>query len=71
MLVLHAAGCTMPALYPSFRCSVPWLLLLLQTLLLIGFFFGFPPAGDIYSPANFHPGKPGSLLGMIPAPVVP
>ncbi|NXR71129.1 RHD protein, partial [Pycnonotus jocosus] len=45
----------MPARYLSFRCSVPWLLLLLQTLLLSCSFFGFPAAEDIYSPDNFHP----------------
>ncbi|NWZ43514.1 RHL protein, partial [Brachypodius atriceps] len=45
----------MPARYPSFRCSVPWLLLLLQALFLSCSFFAFPADGDIYSPAYFHP----------------
>ncbi|NXM47226.1 RHL protein, partial [Gymnorhina tibicen] len=36
----------MPSRYLSFRCSVPWLILLLQALLLIGFFFCFPDADD-------------------------
>ncbi|NXV05196.1 RHL protein, partial [Cettia cetti] len=45
----------MPPRYLSFRCSVPWLLLLLQTLFLIRSFFGFPAVGDVYSPSNFYP----------------
>ncbi|NXA83689.1 RHL protein, partial [Thryothorus ludovicianus] len=45
----------MPSRYLSFRCSVPWLILLLQTLFLIRSFFGFPRAGDIYSPSSFYP----------------
>ncbi|NWT60956.1 RHL protein, partial [Erythrocercus mccallii] len=44
----------MPSRYLSFRCSVPWLLLLLQTLFLIRSFFGVPGADDIYSPSNFY-----------------
>ncbi|XP_066060453.1 RH-like protein isoform X1 [Chamaea fasciata] len=44
----------MPARYLSFRCSVPWLLLLLQTLLLLCS-FGLPRAGDVYSPSSFYP----------------
>ncbi|NWI00036.1 RHD protein, partial [Tichodroma muraria] len=45
----------MPSRYLSFRCSVPWLILLLQTLFLIRSFFGFPGAGGIYSPSSFYP----------------
>ncbi|NWZ71005.1 RHBGB protein, partial [Acrocephalus arundinaceus] len=45
----------MPSRYLSFRCSVPWLILLLQTLFLIRSFFAFPAAGDTYSPSNFYP----------------
>ncbi|NXR54382.1 RHL protein, partial [Hippolais icterina] len=45
----------MPPRYLNFRCSVPWLILLLQTLFLIRSFFGFPAAGDTYSPSNFYP----------------
>ncbi|NWH93735.1 RHL protein, partial [Aegithalos caudatus] len=45
----------MPSRYLNFRCSLPWLLLLLQTLFLLRSFFGFPGAGDIYSPSNFYP----------------
>ncbi|NXL70144.1 RHL protein, partial [Leptocoma aspasia] len=45
----------MSSRYLSFRCSVPWLILLLQTLLLIHSFLGFPGVGDIYSPSSFYP----------------
>ncbi|NWR51561.1 RHL protein, partial [Regulus satrapa] len=49
----------MPSRYLSFRCSVPWLILLLQTLFLLCSFFGFhrqtPALGDIYSPSSFYP----------------
>ncbi|NWW41894.1 RHL protein, partial [Panurus biarmicus] len=45
----------MPSRYLSFRCSVPWLILLLQALFLIRSFLGFPVAGGIYSPSNFYP----------------
>ncbi|KAM4884913.1 blood group Rh(CE) polypeptide isoform 2-T2 [Sylvia borin] len=45
----------MPAQYLSFRCSVPWLLLLLQALFLSYSFFGFLRARDIYSPSTFYP----------------
>ncbi|NXK66464.1 RHL protein, partial [Sylvietta virens] len=45
----------MPSRYLNFCCSVPWLLLLLQTLFLIRSFFGFPGVGDVYSPSNFYP----------------
>ncbi|NWZ88292.1 RHL protein, partial [Poecile atricapillus] len=45
----------MPSRYLNFRCSVPWLILSLQTLFLIRSFFVFPGAGDIYSPSNFYP----------------
>ncbi|NWS34653.1 RHL protein, partial [Polioptila caerulea] len=45
----------MPSRYLNFRCSVPWLILLLQTLFLIHSFLGFPGAADIYSPSNFYP----------------
>ncbi|NXQ34896.1 RHL protein, partial [Alaudala cheleensis] len=45
----------MPSRYRSFRCSLPWLLLLLQTLLLIHSFLRLRAAGDIYSPPSFYP----------------
>ncbi|NXM10929.1 RHL protein, partial [Ploceus nigricollis] len=45
----------MPSRYLSFRCSVPWLMLLLQALLLIRSFFGFPGVSDTYSSSNSHP----------------
>lgn len=64
MLVLDVAESTMPARYLNFRCSLPWLLLLLQTLCLIYCFFGFPEPGDVYP--HLYPGKAGILLGMIP-----
>ncbi|NXR40144.1 RHL protein, partial [Zosterops hypoxanthus] len=44
----------MPARYLNFRCSLPWLLLLLQTLCLIYSFFGFPDPGDVYP--HLYPG---------------
>ncbi|NWV93257.1 RHL protein, partial [Machaerirhynchus nigripectus] len=44
----------MPSRYLSFRCSVPWLILSLQALFLLGFFFCFPDAGDIYSPYDLY-----------------
>ncbi|NWR99818.1 RHL protein, partial [Motacilla alba] len=46
----------MPARYLSFRCSVPWLILVLQALLLLRSFFGFPGLSDAYSPANSYLG---------------
>ncbi|NXD00912.1 RHL protein, partial [Certhia familiaris] len=45
----------MPSRYLNFRCSVPWLLLLLQALFLLHSFFTFPATGDIYAPSNFYP----------------
>ncbi|NXH95696.1 RHD protein, partial [Pachycephala philippinensis] len=45
----------MPSRYLSFRCSVPWLLLSLQTLFFIYVFFHFPDGANIYSPSNFYP----------------
>ncbi|NXO85332.1 RHL protein, partial [Sitta europaea] len=45
----------MPPRYLNFRCSVPWLILLLQTLFLIHAFFGFPAVDDTYSPSSFYP----------------
>ncbi|NXA92543.1 RHL protein, partial [Melanocharis versteri] len=45
----------MPARYLSFRCSVPWLILLLETLFLICSFFSFPDVRNVYSPSDFYP----------------
>ncbi|NXQ13670.1 RHL protein, partial [Peucedramus taeniatus] len=45
----------MPSRYLSFRCSVPWLILLLQALLLIRSFLGFPGVSDTYSPSRSYP----------------
>uniref|UniRef100_A0A8C3NR71 Ammonium transporter AmtB-like domain-containing protein n=1 Tax=Cyanoderma ruficeps TaxID=181631 RepID=A0A8C3NR71_9PASS len=45
----------MPARYLNFRCSLPWLLLLLQALCLCCSFFGFPGAGDGLPPPGFYP----------------
>ncbi|NXY64533.1 RHD protein, partial [Callaeas wilsoni] len=45
----------MPSRYLSFRCSVPWLILFLETLFLIHTYFFFPGVDDIYSPSNFYP----------------
>ncbi|NXC02237.1 RHL protein, partial [Orthonyx spaldingii] len=45
----------MPSRYLSFRCSVPWLILLLQALILTRAFFSFPDAGNIYQPPDFYP----------------
>ncbi|NXU44710.1 RHD protein, partial [Drymodes brunneopygia] len=45
----------MPPRYLSFRCSVPWLLLLLQALFLIRSFFAFRRAADTYTPATLYP----------------
>ncbi|NXE70645.1 RHL protein, partial [Calcarius ornatus] len=45
----------MPPRYLSFRCSVPWLILLLQALLLLRSFFGFPGVSDTYSSADSYP----------------
>ncbi|NXH44798.1 RHL protein, partial [Dicaeum eximium] len=45
----------MASRYLSFRCSLPWLLLLLQTLLLLRSFLGFLGVGDTYSPSSFYP----------------
>ncbi|NXO15680.1 RHD protein, partial [Oriolus oriolus] len=39
----------MPSRYLSFRCSVPWLILFLETLFLICFFFFLPDVYNIYS----------------------
>ncbi|NWX64633.1 RHD protein, partial [Promerops cafer] len=44
----------MPSRYLNFRCSVPWLILLLQTLFLSCFFFGFG-VGDINSSLDSYP----------------
>ncbi|NXM62322.1 RHD protein, partial [Illadopsis cleaveri] len=44
----------MPAQYLSFRCSLPWLLLLLQALCLSYSFFAFPGTRDVYF--NLYPG---------------
>lgn len=52
----------MPSRYLSFRCSVPWLILLLQALLLTRSYFGFPGVSDTYASSNSYPGKPGTLL---------
>ncbi|KAL9824744.1 blood group Rh(CE) polypeptide isoform 3-T3 [Geothlypis trichas] len=53
----HPEGkqCTMPSRYLSFRCSVPWLILLLQALLLLRSFLGFPGVSDTYSSFNSYP----------------
>lgn len=45
----------MPSRYLSFRCSVPWLILVLQALLLLRSFFGFPGVSDTYSLSNSYP----------------
>ncbi|NXT70552.1 RHL protein, partial [Chaetops frenatus] len=45
----------MPSRYLSFRCSLPWLLLLLETLFLIYSSFGFKGVGDIFYPPSFYP----------------
>ncbi|NXO22286.1 RHL protein, partial [Cisticola juncidis] len=45
----------MPSRYLSFRCSLPWLILLLQTLFLLHSFVGFPGGDDIYSPYSLYP----------------
>ncbi|NXR91237.1 RHL protein, partial [Hypocryptadius cinnamomeus] len=45
----------MPPRYLSFRCSVPWLILLLQALLLIRSFFHFPDVSDTYSSSSSYP----------------
>ncbi|KAL2296100.1 hypothetical protein Nmel_017635 [Mimus melanotis] len=45
----------MPSRYLSFRCSVPWLLLLLQALFLSRAFFAFPGADDISFSSEFYP----------------
>ncbi|KAI1231143.1 hypothetical protein IHE44_0008076, partial [Lamprotornis superbus] len=45
----------MPSRYLSFRCSVPWLLLLLQALFLSRAFFAFPSAHDFYFSSSFYP----------------
>lgn len=45
----------MPSRYLSFRCSVPWLLLLLQALFLSRAFFAFPRADDINFSSSFYP----------------
>lgn len=53
----------MPSRYLNFRCSVPWLILFLETLFLIHLFFRFTDVRRIYSPFISYPGKPGTLLG--------
>ncbi|NWR25161.1 RHD protein, partial [Emberiza fucata] len=45
----------MPPRYLSFRCSVPWLILLLQALLLLRSFLGFPGVSDTYSSSDSYP----------------
>ncbi|OWK54115.1 RH-like protein [Lonchura striata] len=45
----------MPSRYLSFRCSVPWLILLLQALLLTRSYFGFPGVSDTYASSNSYP----------------
>ncbi|NXR28399.1 RHL protein, partial [Cinclus mexicanus] len=45
----------MPSRYPSFRCSVPCLILLLQALFLSRAFFAFPGAPVSYFPPNLYP----------------
>ncbi|XP_014741127.1 PREDICTED: blood group Rh(CE) polypeptide isoform X2 [Sturnus vulgaris] len=45
----------MPSRYLSFRCSVPWLLLLLQALFLSRAFFAFPSADDINFSSSVYP----------------
>ncbi|NXB69751.1 RHD protein, partial [Donacobius atricapilla] len=45
----------MPARYLNFRCSVPWLILLLQTLFLLLSLFDLTGVSDIYSPSEFYP----------------
>ncbi|NWV17626.1 RHL protein, partial [Origma solitaria] len=49
----------MPSRYLNFRCSVPWLILLLilvlEALFLIRFLFSFPDVTDIYSRSAFYP----------------
>ncbi|RLV64019.1 hypothetical protein DV515_00017677 [Chloebia gouldiae] len=45
----------MPSRYLSFRCSVPWLILLLQALLLARSYFGFPGVSDTYSSSDSYP----------------
>ncbi|XP_064254535.1 RH-like protein [Passer domesticus] len=42
----------MPSRHRSFRCSVPWLVLLLQALLLLRSFLGFPGVSDTYSSSS-------------------
>ncbi|NXD31297.1 RHD protein, partial [Spelaeornis formosus] len=42
----------MPSRYLSFRCSVPWFILLLQALFLLRALFGSLAVGDIYSPSS-------------------
>ncbi|NXB17870.1 RHL protein, partial [Rhagologus leucostigma] len=43
----------MPSRYRNFRCSVPWLVLLLEALFLTGFFFYFPDV-DVNSLSSFY-----------------
>ncbi|NWH41211.1 RHL protein, partial [Chloropsis hardwickii] len=45
----------MPARYRSFRCSVPWLMLLLQALFLICCFLGYPDVSNNYSLIEIYP----------------
>ncbi|NXU21353.1 RHL protein, partial [Pardalotus punctatus] len=49
----------MPSRYLNFRCSVPWLILLLilllEILFLIRFLFSLQDVSDIYSPFFFYP----------------
>ncbi|NXH57773.1 RHD protein, partial [Rhabdornis inornatus] len=44
----------MPSRYLSFRCSVPWLLLLLQALFLSWAFFALTGADEIYFSSSFY-----------------
>ncbi|NXX31900.1 RHD protein, partial [Nicator chloris] len=45
----------MPSRYLNFRCSVPWLILVLQALFLLRCFFCFPGVGNLYTPTKFYP----------------
>ncbi|NXS33970.1 RHD protein, partial [Pomatostomus ruficeps] len=45
----------MPPRYLSFRCSVPWLILLLEALFLTRAFLSIQDAGNIDVPAHFYP----------------
>ncbi|NXB12919.1 RHL protein, partial [Cnemophilus loriae] len=45
----------MPSRYLSFRCSVPWFILLLEALFLIRSFFCVTGVSNFYSSSNFYP----------------